>query len=64
MKKNLLIILYLCNRIHGYTVYTGPAGSTLPILGSGVGSVLLNNPTGSNNVYFNDILKVSLTGYT
>ena len=32
---------------------TGPTGSTLNIQGLGTGSVLVNNPPGSTNIYYN-----------
>ena len=44
----------------GRTGATGATGPGLSILGDGIGSILLNNPPGSNNVYYNDVLAVSL----
>ncbi len=40
---------------------TGPAGG-LTVVGSGTGSILLNNPNGSSSAYYNDTLKVLNNG--
>ena len=37
----------------------GPTGPTLNIQGVGTGSILINNPDGSNNVYYSDILQIT-----
>jgi hypothetical protein len=38
---------------------TGATGPTLPILGVGQGSILLNNPAGSTGVYYSDLLTIT-----
>ena len=40
----------------------GPTGPTLNIIGEGIGSILLNNPTDSNDVYYSNQLRVGNTG--
>ena len=40
----------------GPTGETGPTGPTLPIIGPGEGSMLVNNPPGSDNVYYTDAI--------
>jgi hypothetical protein len=47
----------------GATGATGPTGA-VQILGAGSGSVLINGPTGSNNVYYNDTLQLGVSGST
>lgn len=54
--------------VYGITGASGPTGAkgdqgatgpTLPILGGGTGSILLNNPVGSSGVYYADVLKIT-----
>ena len=45
----------------GFVGFTGPTGSTLNILGSGTGSVLVADSNNPNNVYYNNILRVMET---
>ena len=37
---------------------TGPTGPGVQILGPGTGAILLNNPTGTNNAYYSNLLTI------
>ena len=42
----------------GRTGPTGPTGSSLPILGSNTGSIVLTNPSNTSQIYYSNALKV------